>query len=53
VTEELTLHEVVGYGGAVDLEKGPVAARRDLMHMAGNDVFARAALAEQQQGVHL
>ena len=45
VAEQFALHQVFGNRGAVDLDEGPVLARRMLMDRARDHVLAHAAFA--------
>ncbi len=48
VAEELALEEVLGDGAAVDAREGLLGAGTGVVEGAGDDLFAGAALAEDQ-----
>ena len=50
VAEQLAFEQVVGNGGAIDGDEALAAPRRQVVHGAREELLARAALAEQQDG---
>jgi hypothetical protein len=48
VAEELALHQVLGDGGAVDLDEGPSLRGGVLVQGARDELLARAALARDE-----
>src|SRR5262249_12675168 len=50
VAEQLALEQARGYGSAVDLDEGPVAAPARIVDGASNQFLSRAGLAQEEGG---
>ena len=50
VAEQLVFHQALGDGGAIQRDKGMIAALRQVMNGASEKLLARAAFAEEQNG---
>src|SRR6185437_7920269 len=50
MAEQLALHQRFGHCGAIDGHEWPIAARAEVMNSAGDKLFARTALARNENG---
>src|SRR6266550_2250823 len=50
VAEQLGFEKATGNGGAIDFNEGAIAARTKIVDGAGDELFARAGFAEEEDG---